>query len=65
METQEPKAKTSTIIIGLAAVAVIILIFALMFAGGDDPNVSDARVTPGNHEAQSVPTAPGDHGHAH
>lgn len=65
METQKPKMKTSTVIIGLAAVGVIILVFALMFAGGDGPDAVDTPSDPNVPAVQSVPTAPSDHGHAH
>lgn len=62
METQKPKAQTAAIIIGLAAVAVIVFVVVLMFAGGD---ATDTPSDPAVPAAQSVPTAPNDHGHVH
>ena len=53
MESQEPKHDHFTLLIGLAAVAIVALLAALMFFGGNDPAPAAA------------PVAPSDHGHAH
>lgn len=50
-----------TLLIGLAAVAVIVLIAALMFFGGNRTPVA-TPVTPRTPEARSTPS---DHAHGH
>lgn len=54
--SQRPDAKISTVIIDLAAVAVIVI----MFTGGGSPTAPST-----SSNVQSTPAAPNNHGHAH